>query len=171
MGAQPHYPPPAAVRFSLPLTLNPEPEEIRSLAKIMLVSKTISWPPNQKEQVQSRGIALLKNPCMDQASPAVMAGGNHHERFLEKARMGAFQIPKELQGRPFQLTLNAPPTPILPGGGDVVALSFAGSETPDPATGDGAFFTPAENMPDSQRVRSLAKIMLVRNWCPPSCSP
>jgi hypothetical protein len=84
--------------------------------------------------------------------------------------MGAFRTPiNGPQGRPFQLTLNTPPTPILPGGGDVVALSFAGSETPDPASGDGAFFTPAENMPDSQRVRSLAKIMLVSKTisCPP----
>ncbi len=30
----------------------------------------------------------------------------------------------------------------LPGGGDVVALSFDGNVTPSPASGDGAFFTP-----------------------------
>ena len=85
--------------------------------------------------------------------------------------MGAFRTPiNGPQGRPFQLTLNPSPMPTkLACDGDVVALSFAGSETPDPATGDGAFFTPAENMPDSQRVRSLAKIMLVSKTisCPP----
>jgi hypothetical protein len=47
MGALPHYPPPATVRYSLPLALKPEPEEVRSLAKIMLFkSGPISWPPD-----------------------------------------------------------------------------------------------------------------------------
>ena len=36
MRAQPHYPPPATVRYSLPLALKPEPEEICSFAMIML---------------------------------------------------------------------------------------------------------------------------------------